>query len=446
MALTFEVDEVRVSPGEAARFPFVLRNDATQDVTYSFQLRHGDGVNPGRWHVEGGPVLRVRQVAHSWLELEVPGQGTPAGEYRIWLTAIPDEGSASTAVCVLVVESRSRIKILGLPRVRLNPDGSITVSLSIVDDGDSGLDFSVEVRHRDGWAFEIGQPQLHLGTHVGPFQVDVTVHPPAGKSAQPGDEVTVDLGYGGQTLATATVRIPIGAPGRSPAPPSLAIGRFPKRRGLAWLLGGALLAFGLAGAIGYRASRQSPQPPPPPVSPTPPVSPSTPASLSLMVQESGAGVVTSEPGGIRCPPSCSGSFPGGRRVTLVATPSRGSIFSGWVGAPCAGTGACTLMMSGDQTVRAPFVAGHILTVSVEQGASVSIAITGSSSSTSCAGGPTCPVPVPDGAQVTLTATPPSPTGSFNPVWIGCPSLRGFSCTLVMGADQSVQFSYQAVVR
>jgi hypothetical protein len=41
-------------------------------------------------------------------------------------------------------------------------------------------------------------------------------------------------------------------------------------------------------------------------------------------------------------------------VTLVASPEPGSVFAGWSGAGCSGTGACTVKLTGNASVTARF--------------------------------------------------------------------------------------------
>ena len=80
---------------------------------------------------------------------------------------------------------------------------------------------------------------------------------------------------------------------------------------------------------------------------------SAPHTLSVSLGGSGTGTVTSNPAGISCPGTCTGSFASGLRVNLAARPAKGSVFAGWTGA-CAGAGACTVTMSANQTVEAIF--------------------------------------------------------------------------------------------
>lgn len=78
-------------------------------------------------------------------------------------------------------------------------------------------------------------------------------------------------------------------------------------------------------------------------------------ALDVTVAGSGLGNVTSLPAGISCPGSCSGFFPASSQVTLTASAVPGSRFAGWAGGGCAGTGTCTLTMSGATSVSATFV-------------------------------------------------------------------------------------------
>ncbi|MDP9295214.1 MAG: hypothetical protein M3O88_00785, partial [Actinomycetota bacterium] len=76
-------------------------------------------------------------------------------------------------------------------------------------------------------------------------------------------------------------------------------------------------------------------------------------TLSVTVNApSGGSSVTSSPGPIACPGTCSADF-AEINVTLTATPGPGLVFSGWSGA-CTGTGTCTVSMIQNQAVTAGF--------------------------------------------------------------------------------------------
>jgi len=90
---------------------------------------------------------------------------------------------------------------------------------------------------------------------------------------------------------------------------------------------------------------QNSSPPPPPVNYT----------LTVTKAGSGSGGVTSSPSGINCGGTCSASFTSPTSVTLTATPTGGSTFTGWSG-DCSGTGTCTVTMTADHAVTATFTA------------------------------------------------------------------------------------------
>jgi pimeloyl-ACP methyl ester carboxylesterase len=67
-------------------------------------------------------------------------------------------------------------------------------------------------------------------------------------------------------------------------------------------------------------------------------------SLTTIKTGSGSGVIS---------PS-SGIYPGGTVITLIATAASGSIFGGWSGGGCSGTGSCTVTMNSNMTITAVF--------------------------------------------------------------------------------------------
>ncbi|MHB8790762.1 MAG: InlB B-repeat-containing protein [Desulfobulbaceae bacterium] len=76
--------------------------------------------------------------------------------------------------------------------------------------------------------------------------------------------------------------------------------------------------------------------------------------LTVSLPGNGLGSVASSPSGINCGSDCNETYNYGTTVTLTATASPDSIFSGWSGA-CSGRGSCTIQMDRHQAVSAFFV-------------------------------------------------------------------------------------------
>lgn len=77
-------------------------------------------------------------------------------------------------------------------------------------------------------------------------------------------------------------------------------------------------------------------------------------TLNVSKTGAGSGTVTSSPSGIDCGATCSKAFTTGTVVTLSATPSPTSVFTGWSGEGCSGTGTCVVTLGVDRNVTADF--------------------------------------------------------------------------------------------
>ncbi len=78
--------------------------------------------------------------------------------------------------------------------------------------------------------------------------------------------------------------------------------------------------------------------------------------LAVTTGGSGGGTVSSDVGGIDCPPTCEADgLQAGSQVQLTAVPDAGSILAGWSGGGCSGTSlTCIVTLSADATVSATF--------------------------------------------------------------------------------------------
>src|SRR5437762_3001867 len=77
-------------------------------------------------------------------------------------------------------------------------------------------------------------------------------------------------------------------------------------------------------------------------------------ALTVTPSGTGTGTVTSTPAGIDCGATCSASYPSDTPVTLTATPAVGSVFTGWSGGGCTGSGPCVVTVTAATTVTATF--------------------------------------------------------------------------------------------
>lgn len=81
--------------------------------------------------------------------------------------------------------------------------------------------------------------------------------------------------------------------------------------------------------------------------------------LNVAHSGNGSGLVSSSPSGIICAEDCSEEYPKGTIVSLVANPNPGSIFAGWHGAGCSGTGRCEVLVDSNRSVTAEFSAPEL---------------------------------------------------------------------------------------
>jgi cysteine-rich repeat protein len=88
-------------------------------------------------------------------------------------------------------------------------------------------------------------------------------------------------------------------------------------------------------------------------------------SLRALLAGTGVGSISSAPAGINCPASqCTALFTKGVAVTLTATPATNSIFTGWSGGGCSGTGSCTVAMTAAASVTASFQPKPVFIITV----------------------------------------------------------------------------------
>jgi hypothetical protein len=104
--------------------------------------------------------------------------------------------------------------------------------------------------------------------------------------------------------------------------------------------------------------------------------------LSVGKEGAGLGTVTSKTPGINCGSDCSETFGSTVVVTLTAVAASGSLFLGWHGGGCSGTGSCTVTVASDSVVTATFISEtltfsnlYVRSLNPEIGASITVNLT-----------------------------------------------------------------------
>ncbi len=153
---------------------------------------------------------------------------------------------------------------------------------------------------------------------------------------------------------------------------------------------------------------------------------------------SGQGEVRSVPARIQCGSTCGAQFAEGTLVTLFASATAPSVFTGWAGA-CAGRATCALTVAEAAAVTAEFVGGSDLSLLVTppDGGRVFSDVGG----ISCPG--TCSTVLPEGTPITLTAW------SFDIAtfagWGGACSGTSPTCTVLAAPGLQVSADFERLV-
>lgn len=161
--------------------------------------------------------------------------------------------------------------------------------------------------------------------------------------------------------------------------------------------------------------------------------------ITVIRSGSGAGMVSSSPAGIDCGQSCAGSFASGSQLTLIPTAQAGSVFTGWTGMGCSGTGSCTIIIGPDtREVTAVFTrAAASRSLVVSRRGSGQGTVTSAQSGIDC--GPSCTASVADGAQVVLTAA--AERGSAFAGWSHPACAQRAQCTVDVRQDTAVTATF-----
>jgi hypothetical protein len=158
--------------------------------------------------------------------------------------------------------------------------------------------------------------------------------------------------------------------------------------------------------------------------------------LSVTGDGNGSGSVSSSPAGIDCGSDCSETYDDATSVTLTATPGANSLFNGWSGSGCSGTGTCVLTMDAAKAVTATFVLEDRTLTATKDGTGGGT-VSSSPSGVDC--GVDCTEDYDHGTEVTLTAT--GDATSIFAGWSGGGCSGTGTCVVTMDADKTVTATF-----
>jgi len=163
--------------------------------------------------------------------------------------------------------------------------------------------------------------------------------------------------------------------------------------------------------------------------------------VSVRIKGTGAGSVSSTPGGIACPGDCSETYVSKTSLTLVATPAAGSEFDHWSAKACGGSTLCTRTINGPRTINAVFVAVGTRTLTVSKAGTGSGVVTSKPAGIEC--GATCSTQIGAPTKVVLRAIPA--VGSTFAGWSGegCKGVR--NCRVTMNEARNVTATFSKEV-
>lgn len=161
--------------------------------------------------------------------------------------------------------------------------------------------------------------------------------------------------------------------------------------------------------------------------------------LTVTRTGTGGGTVGSSPAGISCGADCSEAYPIGTVVTLSAIPDNVSVFAGWTGGGCTGTGTCAVTVTADTGISARFDP-MTFPLTVSRLGSGTGTVSSTPAGINC--GTDCSESYVINTSVTLTAVAAS--GSVLTGWTGCSTSSGATCTVAMSAARSVTATFAKV--
>lgn len=191
--ITVYPTELHASPGGQVRFQFTGVGDRT--VAYSVQC-----VEPGvaSWC---RVLLPAADGRAGELIVDVPDDAPP-GRHPLRLVATAMGREVAAGELTLRIVGERCLRIVAAPTFSLEADGTVEVTLRVLNCGTVDAELVLRARHQEGWSFDIDAPELVIGVDEGPVTVKVVLRPDSRGSVDRGDRITIEVetGAGWQPL------------------------------------------------------------------------------------------------------------------------------------------------------------------------------------------------------------------------------------------------------
>lgn len=118
-------------------------------------------------------LLPASDFGRGELVVDVPDDAG-SGRYALRLVATASGQEIAAANVMLRIAGEPRpggepcLKVLPRPKFDLQPDGTVVVTLQVVNCGNVDATLVLRARHEDGWSFSVDEPELVIGVQEGP--------------------------------------------------------------------------------------------------------------------------------------------------------------------------------------------------------------------------------------------------------------------------------------
>jgi HYDIN/CFA65/VesB-like, Ig-like domain len=184
--------DAEARPGQTARVHFVRVGGP--GIAYHV---HGPEARVSSWCSVLVPVAHTRS---GQLVIDVPADARP-GRYLLRLSATSSGAVIAAGDVTLRVRERTCLRLTAKPKLTPQPDGTLVMTLRVVNCGGVDVKLVLRARHEHGWSFTVDEPELVIGNDGGPVTVKVTLRAPVGREVQGGDRVEVEVKAGDRTLS-----------------------------------------------------------------------------------------------------------------------------------------------------------------------------------------------------------------------------------------------------